>query len=175
MRLLLPRQPLRHRRARSRGVGPPAGLRPGVAVDSLSALERVSSIKRFREFVISLTSFIKHRELAGLSTATTPELMGGTSVSEAHISSITDSIILLRYVEIFGEMRRGVTVLKMRGSTHQNEIREFTIDNTGMHIGPAFRNVSGILSGRAVHAASDELSRLDEMFQDGRPGGHSAG
>jgi circadian clock protein KaiC len=146
-----------------------------VAVDSLSALERVSSIKSYREFVISLTSFIKHRELAGLFTATTPELMGGTSVSEAHISSITDSIILLRYVEIFGEMRRGVTVLKMRGSMHQKDIREFTIDNTGMHIGPAFRGVSGILSGRAVHAASDELSRLDEMFQDRRPGGHPVG
>jgi circadian clock protein KaiC len=139
-----------------------------VAIDSLSALERVASIKSFREFVISLTSFIKHHELAGLFTATTPELMGGTSVSEAHISSITDSIILLRYVEMFGEMRRGLAVLKMRGSMHQKEIREFTIDDKGMHIGPAFRNISGILSGRAVHATSDELSRLDAMFQDGR-------
>ena len=100
--------------------------------------------------------------------------MGGTSVSEAHISSITDSIILLRYVEIFGEMRRGLAVLKMRGSMHQKEIREFTIDDKGMHIGPAFRNVSGILSGRAVHATSDELGRLDEMFQDGPSGRPSA-
>ncbi len=138
-----------------------------VAIDSLSALERVSSLKSFREFVISLTSFIKHQELAGLFTATTPELMGGTSVSEAHISTITDSIILLRYVEIFGEMRRGLTVLKMRGSMHNKEIREFTIDGTGMHIGPAFRNVSGILSGRVVHATPDELSRLGDMFRDG--------
>lgn len=137
-----------------------------VAIDSLSALERVASTKSFREFVISLTSFIKHKELAGLFTATTPELMGGTSVSEAHISSITDSIILIRYVEIFGEMRRGLAVLKMRGSMHNKEIREFTIDGSGMHIGPAFRNVSGILSGRVVHATADELGRLGEMFQD---------
>lgn len=141
-----------------------------VAIDSLSALERVASIKSFREFVISLTSFIKHKELAGLFTATTPELMGGTSVSEAHISSITDSIILIRYVEIFGEMRRGLAVLKMRGSMHNKEIREFSIDDSGMHIGPAFRNVSGILSGRVVHATSDELGRLGEMFQDGPEG-----
>ncbi len=142
-----------------------------VAIDSLSALERVASMKSFREFVISLTSFIKHKELAGLFTATTPELMGGTSVSEAHISSITDSIILIRYVEIFGEMRRGLAVLKMRGSMHNKEIREFTIDNTGMHIGPAFKNVSGILSGRVVHATADELGRLGEMFQDGQGSG----
>jgi circadian clock protein KaiC len=67
-----------------------------VAVDSLSALERVSTIRGFREFVISLTSFIKHQEIAGLFTATTPSLMGGESVTETHISTLTDSIILLR-------------------------------------------------------------------------------
>ncbi len=101
--------------------------------------------------------------------------MGGTSVSEAHISSITDSIILLRYFEIVGEMRRGLAVLKMRGSMHQKEIREFNIDDSGMHIGPAFRNVSGILSGRAVDATADELGRLDEMFQSDRKDGQRAG
>ena len=86
-----------------------------VAIDSLSALERVSTIKGFREFIIGLTSFIKHQEIAGLYTSTTPTLLGGTSITEAHISTITDSIVLLRYVEIYGEMRRGLTVLKMRG------------------------------------------------------------
>ena len=35
-----------------------------------------------------------------------------------------------------------------------------------MQIGPAFLNVSGILSGRVVHATADELGRLGEMFQD---------
>lgn len=146
------------------------GFRPNrVAVDSLSALERVSSLKGFREFVIGLTSFIKHRELAGLFTSTTPELMGGSSVTETHISTITDSIILLRYVEVFGEMRRGLTILKMRGSAHDKEIREFAIDSSGMHIGRAFRNISGILSGRLVHASADEVKRLGELFQDDRP------
>ena len=62
-------------------------------------------------------------------------------------STLTDSIILLRYVEMFGEMKRGITVLKMRGSVHDKGIREFTIDGKGMHLGPAFRNVTGIMSG----------------------------
>lgn len=118
-----------------------------VAIDSLSALERVSGARGFREFVIGLTSFIKHQEIAGLFTATTPTLVGGTSVTESHISTLTDSIILLRYVELYGAMHRGVMVLKMRGSMHQKEIREFTIDSKGMHIGQAFRDVIGILAG----------------------------
>lgn len=142
-----------------------------IAVDSLSALERVATLKGYREFVIGLTSFIKHREIGGLFTATTPTLMGGTSVTEAHISTITDSIILLRYVEIFGEMRRGVTVLKMRGSMHEKQIREFTIDGTGMHVGHAFRNVTGILAGFPHQATTDEIARLGNLFQaEGRNG-----
>ena len=122
-----------------------------VAVDSLSALERVAPVKGFREFVIGLTSFIKHKEIPGIFTATTPALLGGTSITESQVSTTTDSIVLLRYVEIFGEMRRGLTVLKMRGSVHDKAIREFTVDGEGMHIGEPFRNVVGILSGHFTH------------------------
>lgn len=137
-----------------------------VAIDSLSALERVSTSKGFREFVISLTSFIKHQEMAGMYTATTPNLLGGSSITEGHISTITDSIILMRYVELFGEMRRGMTVLKMRGSMHDKEIREFRIDGKGMHIGAPFRDVTGILSGNFVHVNPNEIDRINEMFED---------
>ncbi len=122
-----------------------------VAVDSISALERISTVKGFREFVISFTSFIKHKEIAGLFTATTPTLTGGSSITEMHISTITDSIILLRYVEMRGQMKRGLTMLKMRGSEHDHDIHEFNIDGQGMHIGDPFRSVAGILAGHPVY------------------------
>lgn len=135
-----------------------------VAVDSLSALERVSSLKSFREFVIGVTSHIKQREIAGVFTNTTANLMGGESVTETHISTITDSIILLRYVELQGTMRRGITVLKMRGSWHDKDIREYSIDGTGMHVREPFRGINGILSGNPVHGLGEEHRRLNEMF-----------
>ncbi|MBF0108614.1 MAG: circadian clock protein KaiC [Magnetococcales bacterium] len=137
-----------------------------VAVDSVSALERIGSNRGFREFMISLASFVKHREIPGLFTATTATLMGGPSVTESHFSSITDTIILLRYVEMLGEMRRGVTVLKMRGSMHEKEIREFTIDNKGMHIGKPFRNIVGILTGKPEYLNLESADRLAGMFKD---------
>jgi circadian clock protein KaiC len=137
-----------------------------VAVDSLSALERVSTLKSFREFIIGLTSFIKQQEIGGLFTSTTPTLLGGSSITEAHISTITDSIILLRYVEMYGEMRRGITVLKMRGSMHDKDIREFAIDNRGMHIGRPFRNVTGILAGAPMYTAQNEVERLSGLFEE---------
>ena len=118
-----------------------------LAVDSLSALERVFSLRSFREFVISLTSTLKQQSITSLFTSTTPTLLGGGSVTEKHISTLTDSIILLRYVESLGMMRRSINVLKMRGSPHDAAFREFTIDGEGMHVGDPFRNVNGILTG----------------------------
>ncbi|MEP6622687.1 MAG: circadian clock protein KaiC [bacterium] len=138
-----------------------------VALDSLSALEHVGTPKAFREFVIGLTSFIKHQEITGLFTSTTESLMGGESITESHISTLTDSIILLRYVEMFGEMKRGLTVLKMRGSAHDKAIREFSIDKGGMRMGRPFRNVTGILSGAPVHLSPSDLERVwAEMDRD---------
>ncbi len=135
-----------------------------VALDSLSALERGGSMKAFREFVIGVSSFIKHQEITGLFTSTTPALMGGPSITESHISTLTDSIILLRYVEAFGEMKRGLTVLKMRGSVHDKDIREFTIDQDGMHLGRPFRHVTGILAGTPVHVSPGDIERIWSHF-----------
>jgi circadian clock protein KaiC len=115
-----------------------------IAVDSLSALERIAPDTGFREFLISLTSFIKKREIAGLCTATSKSLLGGESVSEQHISTLTDSIILLRYIQERQTMHRGIMVLKMRGSEHAKEIRQFTIDSAGMHLGEPFSDAPNV-------------------------------
>jgi len=128
-----------------------------VAVDSLSALERVSSLRSFREFVISLTSYLKMKETTGLFTSTTPSLLGGGSVTEKHISTLTDSIILLRYVESYGQMLRSLVLLKMRGSRHDSTLRRYSIDGTGMHIGEPFRDVVGILSGNPTFEGHGEV------------------
>jgi circadian clock protein KaiC len=121
-----------------------------IAIDSLSALERSGSAKGFREFIIVLTSYVKAEQIAALFTATTPTLLGGASVTDGHISTLTDSIILLRYAEVDSEVKRGLTVLKMRGSAHDKRIHEFNIDSSGMHILGSFQGVGGILAGRTV-------------------------
>ena len=146
-----------------------------VAIDSLSALERVSTVKSFREFVITLTSLIKDREIVGILTNTTELLMGGGSITETHISTITDSIILLRYVEVEGVILRAIAVLKMRGSWHDAQIREYGVTSNGMQIREPFRGVGGILSGAITYSKGDEgnlaprpwrpLTWLTKMFR----------
>jgi circadian clock protein KaiC len=141
-----------------------------VAIDSMSAFERVSTPKSFREFVIALTSTIKHLEITGLFTNTTSMLTGGESITETHISTITDTILLLRYVELHGEMRRGLTVLKMRGTFHDKGIREYMIDGNGLHVLAPFKGVHGILSGTPTYTYVDERARLGEMFSPATAG-----
>lgn len=121
-----------------------------VAIDSISALERVAPDSGFREFLIGLTSFIKKREIAGLYTATSKSLVGGETASEQHISTLTDSIILLRYMQQQDVMHRGLMVLKMRGSEHAKEIRRFTIDSDGMHLGEPFKHAPNVFSSGEI-------------------------
>ncbi len=116
-----------------------------IAVDSLSALERLGSATSYREFVIGLTSFVKETGVASLVTASAPDLLGGASVTESHISGLIDAIVLLRYVELDSSVRRALTVLKIRGSAHDPAIREFTIDGTGMCLGEPLTGAAGIL------------------------------
>lgn len=135
-----------------------------MVMDSISAMERVAPVRNFREFVIGLTSFAKQERVCSLFTSTTPQLSGGESITEAHISTITDVIMLLRYVEIGGVLRRGIAVIKMRGSQHNKEIREFTIDSNGLHIGDPFKNVENIILGIPTSTGPSEREHLQEMF-----------
>ena len=89
-----------------------------MAIDSLSALARGVSLNAFRQFVIGVTGYAKQEEIAGFFTNTAEEFMGSHSITDSHISTITDTILLLQYVEIRGEMARAVNVFKMRGSWH---------------------------------------------------------
>lgn len=131
-----------------------------VAIDSLSALARGVSNNAFRQFVIGVTGFAKQEEITGFFTNTTDQFMGSNSITESHISTITDTILLLQYVEIRGEMSRAINVFKMRGSWHDKGIREYVITEKGAEIRDSFRNFEGIISGTPTRISVDEKTEL---------------
>jgi circadian clock protein KaiC len=116
-----------------------------LTVDNLSALERVASPRGLRDFIIGMTSFVKQREITSLFTSTTRTLVGGSTITESHISTIADTIVVLRYSEFAGKMGRAITLLKMRGSRHDARIHEFSITDQGMQVGDVFDEGVGIL------------------------------
>ena len=112
-----------------------------VIIDSVSALERIAEVRLFREFVIGLTGYLKDQQVCTLMTSTSDDLSGGDSVTEQHISTITDAIVLLRYVERGGDIRRGLTIIKMRGSQHEKAVRQFEVSDRGLTIGDRFEDL----------------------------------
>jgi circadian clock protein KaiC len=136
-----------------------------MAIDSLSALARGVSHNAFRQFVIGVTGYAKQEEIAGFFTNTSEEFMGSHSITDSHISTITDTILLLQYVEIRGEMARALNVFKMRGSWHDKGIREFMITGNGPEIKDSFSNFERIISGVPHRINTDERSELSRIVQ----------
>jgi circadian clock protein KaiC len=130
-----------------------------IVIDSLTALERVSSNRAFREFVVRVCALLKQHEIAALFTNTSSMISGGETITDAYVSTITDGIILLRYAEVGGHVRRAITVLKMRGSDHDRRIREFNITDQGMAVGEPIPEIRGLVvpgdRGGAHHGPTD--------------------
>ncbi len=136
-----------------------------IAIDSLSALARGVSNNAFRQFVIGVTGYAKQEEITGFFTNTSDQFMGSNSITDSHISTITDTILMLQYVEIRGQMSRALNVFKMRGSWHDTGIREYIISEEGPEIKDSFRNYEGIISGSPTRIAVDEKNELSRIVQ----------
>ena len=61
---------------------------------------------------------------------------------------LTDAIIVQRYIEVESRLRRVIAVVKVRASDHSDELREYTIDKSGIHIGEMLVEQEGLLGGR---------------------------
>ncbi len=135
-----------------------------LVVDGLSAIKRISDDRVFHEFVMAITALVKERQIASVFTSA-PELLGVSSTSDIEASTLLDTIILLRFIEIYGEMHRGIAILKMRGSDHDKTIRSLEIGSTGSRIGAPYRTTTGIISGTALQLIGPEGARIEELFK----------
>jgi len=109
-----------------------------VAIDSLTALQRIATVKTFREYVLGLTFHIKNNALLGLLTAAGMDVLGGEHPGDLHLSTSSDAIIGLHYLGFQGALHRGISVIKLRGSDHDKALREFKITDQGMDVGEPF-------------------------------------
>jgi circadian clock protein KaiC len=73
--------------------------------------------------------------------------MIGEMKSPVDVTYLADTVLMLRYFEAMGRVRRAMSVVKKRTSAHENAIREFTIGGDGLSIGPPLDKFQGILRG----------------------------
>jgi circadian clock protein KaiC len=107
-----------------------------VVVDSLNDLVVATPDPlRLREFLYSLVQRCARLGVSVMFTYETMELFQTTRLSEIGMSHIADNVVLLQHVQDGSEMRRALSVLKSRGSTHSAVISEFKISTDGITLG----------------------------------------
>jgi len=109
----------------------------------------------FPEYISDIINNIKNKNVTAVYTNEASNLTGTTQITGTGISPTMDTVILLRYVEIKSEMRKAISVLKMRGSDHDKDIRELIINKKGAEIRLPFSEYSGLLSGSPMKTLSD--------------------
>jgi len=121
-----------------------------VVIDSLSGFE-VALAPTFREdFRESLYRLVGTLTATGVTvfmTAEVSEAFSEARFTTEKVSFITDEIIVQRYVEIEGELRRVMAVIKMRGSDHTHEFRTYEVTAKGVVIGGPLTEYDGIITG----------------------------
>jgi circadian clock protein KaiC len=131
-----------------------------VVIDSLSGFE-LAVAPTFREdFRESLARMVTTLTSAGVTLLMTCELedrYGDLRFSPYGTAFMTDSIIVQRYIEVESRLRRLMAVVKVRGSNHSHELREFVIDESGIIIGDMLPNEEGLLGGRPTKKRSADL------------------
>jgi circadian clock protein KaiC len=117
-----------------------------VVIDPVGSLLGAGTSHDANSMVVRLIDFLK---LGGITAMLTNLTGGGEALerTEVDISSIVDSWILLRDIELGGERNRAMYVLKSRGMSHSNQLCEFTLTDRGVDLLDTYMGPEGALTG----------------------------
>jgi circadian clock protein KaiC len=139
-----------------------------VVIDSLSGFEMaLSAIFRetFRESLYRLVAVLTGMGVTVLMTAELEDRYNVLRFSAYGNAFLADAIIMQRYVELAGQFRRVISVVKVRGSEHSKDVRFFDIVDGKTEIGARLTRYSGILSGQPVRGRrADRIKRKLQLL-----------
>jgi circadian clock protein KaiC len=122
-----------------------------ILVDSLSHLERLTQDPvELRQITYEFINGLKRLNLTAVLTRENAALLGETPDSEEDLAFVVDSYTMLRYVELQGVVHKALLVLKLRGSDHAKDIRQYAITAHGIEVRSRFEGTQGIMSGAPV-------------------------
>lgn len=134
-----------------------------VVVDSITHFERLTTDPiELRNIQYGFINALKREGLTSLLTKESATLLGESANPNSDIAFVVDSYSILRYVEIDSAVSKALLVLKMRGSNHAKDIRQYEIEpNVGIQLKEKFQGREGILSGNPRRSMADAF---DEAF-----------
>jgi len=118
-----------------------------VIIDSLNGYQNAMPEEKF--LILHMHELLQYLNRLGAATFLTVAQHGlvGDMKSPVDVTYLADTVLLLRYFEAAGQVRRAMSVLKKRTGRHENTIREFSIDNTGLKVGAPLDKFQGVLRG----------------------------
>lgn len=117
-----------------------------VVVDPMSNFISAGTVHEAQAMLLRLVDFLKARQTTALFLSLTSG-GGALEATEQNISSLIDTWVLLRDIELGGERNRGLHVLKCRGTAHSNQVREFVLTSHGVDLRDVYVGPEGVLTG----------------------------
>ena len=135
-----------------------------VIIDPISGLDTTGTALEIKSALMRLMDWLK---LKGITAMFTDLTLSGNNLerSDAVISSLVDTWLVLRDLETNGERNRGLHVLKSRGMGHSNQVREFVVTSTGIQLTDVYIGPSGMLTGSA-RVAQEARERAERVSFD---------
>jgi circadian clock protein KaiC len=132
-----------------------------VVIDPITNL-RLGSKNELHSMLIRLIDFLKTKQITGFFTALTSGRNKDIEESDVGISSLIDTWIFARDVELNGERNRCIYVLKSRGMAHSNHVREFVMSKDGIRLLPVYVGSGPVLTGSA-RLSQEARERADHV------------
>ena len=127
-----------------------------VAIDSLNGYQAAMPEEQF--IVLHLHELLQYLNRQGAATflAIAQHGMIGDMKQTIDVTYLADTVVLLRYFEAMGRIRRAMSVIKKRTGAHEDTIREFQIDSNGLSLGPPLSDFQGVLRGVPTYVGTRE-------------------
>lgn len=147
-----------------------------VVIDSLNGYQ--AAMPEEHSLLLHMHELLQYLNRQGATTFVTVAQHGllGEMKSPVDITYLADSVILLRYFEALGRVRRAISVIKKRSGSHEDTIREYRIGSNGLLIGKPLSQFNGVLRGIPTYVGQDSplmegdlVGDVDPRFGRGEP------
>jgi circadian clock protein KaiC len=119
-----------------------------VVIDSLNGLVQAMPDEKFVMLQLhDLLMYLGQKGVLTLLVVAEHGVVGKALTGQADLSYLADTVILVRYFEARGAVRKAISVVKKRTGNHEKTIREYDISSTGVIVGEPLTNFHGVLTG----------------------------
>ena len=124
-------------------------------IDSLNGYQ--AAMPEEQDLILHIHELLQYLNRQGACTFLTVAQHGlvGDMRAPVDVTYLADTVVLLRYFEAAGRVRRAISIVKKRAGSHEDTIREFRISDRGITIGPPLEQFQGVLRGVPVYVGKD--------------------